>query len=78
MKKYVIAAMAGLFMVSTAHAAEKIGASIALLEHNFLGIMAKGMQDYAAKNGVDLQIEDAHNDVAKQLGPDQQLHRLGR
>lgn len=67
MKKFVIAAFAAALMSTAAHA-EKIGVSIALLEHNFLAIMAKGMTDYADKlDGVDIQLEDAQNDVAKQL-----------
>jgi inositol transport system substrate-binding protein len=67
MKKLVIAALAAALMTGTAHA-EKIGVSIALLEHNFLAVMAKGMTDHAAKlDGVEIQLEDAQNDVAKQL-----------
>jgi len=67
MKKLVIGALAAMLMTGTAHA-EKIGVSIALLEHNFLAVMAKGMTDYAAKTpGLELQLEDAQNDVAKQL-----------
>jgi inositol transport system substrate-binding protein len=67
MKKLVLGAFAAMLMTGTAHA-EKIGVSIALLEHNFLAVMAKGMTDYAAKTpGLELQLEDAQNDVAKQL-----------
>jgi len=67
MKKLIFGAMAIALMSSTAYA-EKIGVSIALLEHNFLAVMAKGMTDYATKvPGLELQVEDAQNDVAKQL-----------
>ena len=67
MKKFIFGAVAIALMSSTAHA-EKIGVSIALLEHNFLAVMAKGMTDYAATvPGLELQIEDGQNDVAKQL-----------
>jgi inositol transport system substrate-binding protein len=67
MKKFILAAAIGMLMNSTAYA-EKIGVSIALLEHNFLAVMAKGMTDYAAgKPGLEIQLEDAQNDVAKQL-----------
>ena len=67
MKKLVLGAFAAMLMTGTAQA-EKIGVSIALLEHNFLAVMAKGMTDYAAKTpGLELQVEDAQNDVAKQL-----------
>ena len=48
MKKLVLGAFAAMLMTGTAQA-EKIGVSIALLEHNFLAVMAKGMTDYAAK-----------------------------
>jgi len=55
-------------VMSTAAMAETIGVSIARFDDNFLTVMRKGMEDHAAKlNGVDLQIEDATDDVAKQL-----------
>ena len=67
MKKLIVGAFAVMLMAGTAQA-EKIGVSIALLEHNFLAVMAKGMTDYAATvPGLELQIEDGQNDVAKQL-----------
>ena len=46
MKRLLLSAAAVFCMAGSAHA-EKIGVSIALLEHNFLGVMAKGMTDYA-------------------------------
>ena len=59
MKKLLLGAFAAMLMTGTAHA-EKIGVSIALLEHNFLAVMAKGMTDYAATvPGLELQVEDA-------------------
>ena len=67
MKRLLLSAAAVLCMAGSAHA-EKIGVSIALLEHNFLGVMAKGMTDYGKTlPGVEVQLEDAQNDVAKQL-----------
>ena len=67
MKKSLLALAAIALMSTTAHA-EKIGVSIALLEHNFLAVMAKGMTTYAKTvPGLELQVEDANNDVAKQL-----------
>ncbi|NKW71637.1 sugar ABC transporter substrate-binding protein [Rhodobacteraceae bacterium R_SAG10] len=67
MKKYLIAA--GLAaMVSTSATALEIGASIAAFDDNWLTVMRTGMVDYAASlDGVSMQVEDANNDVGKQL-----------
>ena len=47
---------------------ERIGVSMALFDDNFLTVLRQGMQDHAASlDRVTLQIEDAQNDVAKQL-----------
>ena len=55
-------------MMSTAAHAEKVGVSMALFDDNFLTVLRNGMQDYAKTlDGVTLQVEDAQNDVAKQL-----------
>ncbi len=66
MKKLVIAAATALLMTSTAHAA-KVGVSMALFDDNFLTVLRNGIQSYADENGHTVQIEDAQNDVAKQL-----------
>ncbi len=59
------ALMAGL---GSAAAAENIGVSMALFDDNFLTVLRGGMQDYAATlDDVSLQIEDAQNDVGRQL-----------
>ena len=51
-----------------AASAENIGVSMALFDDNFLTVLRNGMQDYAASlDGVTLQIEDAQNDVGRQL-----------
>jgi inositol transport system substrate-binding protein len=77
MKKFVVGALAASLMCGTAHA-EKIGVSIALLEHNFLAVMAKGMTTYAKTvPGLELQVEDAQNDVAKQLSQVQNFIAAG-
>ena len=56
-----------LALPAMAQAAE-IGVSMALFDDNFLTVLRNGMQDYAAKmDGVNLQVEDAQNDVGKQL-----------
>jgi inositol transport system substrate-binding protein len=54
-------------VMSTAAHAETIGVSMALFDDNFLTVLRTGMQDYAKTlDGVELQVEDAQNDVAKQ------------
>lgn len=54
-------------LMSTAAHAETIGVSMALFDDNFLTVLRSGMQEYAKTlDGVELQVEDAQNDVAKQ------------
>ncbi len=67
MKKTLIAA--GLAsMMSTAAMAETIGVSMALFDDNFLTVLRNGIQELADDmDNVDVQIEDAQNDVARQL-----------
>jgi ABC-type sugar transport system substrate-binding protein len=65
-KTLIIAGFAAL--VSSTAMAENIGVSMALFDDNFLTVLRNGMSDYAAtQDGVTLQIEDAQNDVGKQL-----------
>ncbi len=67
MKKTIIAAGLASAM-STAAAAETIGVSMALFDDNFLTVLRNGMISYAESlDDVDIQIEDAQNDVGKQL-----------
>ena len=48
--------------------AADIGVSMALFDDNFLTVLRNGMQEYAGTlDGVNLQVEDAQNDVSKQL-----------
>ncbi|UVC17724.1 substrate-binding domain-containing protein [Mesorhizobium onobrychidis] len=54
-------------MMSTAAMAEKIGVSIVNFDNNFQTLLMHGMQDRAKEKGVGIQVEDAQNDVAKQL-----------
>lgn len=64
--KLIIAAFAS--MLATTASAETIGVSMALFDDNFLTVLRNGMTDYAkTQDGVTLQIEDAQNDVGKQL-----------
>lgn len=67
MKKHlIIAAFAS--MLATTASAETIGVSMALFDDNFLTVLRNGMTDYSkGLDGVTLQIEDAQNDVGKQL-----------
>ncbi|HEX2146518.1 MAG TPA: substrate-binding domain-containing protein, partial [Pseudorhizobium sp.] len=67
MKKLILGALTAALMSTAAHA-ENIGVSMALFDDNFLTVLRNGMSDYAkSQDGVTLQIEDAQNDVAKQL-----------
>ncbi|WP_068113488.1 sugar ABC transporter substrate-binding protein [Tropicimonas marinistellae] len=67
MRKTVFAAGIAAFM-STSAMAENIGVSMALFDDNFLTVLRNGIQELAdGMEGVDVQIEDAENDVAKQL-----------
>ncbi|MDA9318453.1 sugar ABC transporter substrate-binding protein [Octadecabacter sp.] len=67
MKKTIIAA--GLAsLLSTAAIAEDIGVSMALFDDNFLTVLRNGIEASAAEmDGVEVQIEDAQNDLARQL-----------
>jgi inositol transport system substrate-binding protein len=65
-KTIVLAGFAGL--LSTSAMAETVGVSMALFDDNFLTVLRNGMTDYAGTiEGVEIQAEDAQNDVAKQL-----------
>jgi len=67
MRKLILGAITAALMSTAAHA-ENIGVSMALFDDNFLTVLRNGMSDYAkTQDGVTLQIEDAQNDVAKQL-----------
>ncbi|WP_444454841.1 sugar ABC transporter substrate-binding protein [Rhodobacter capsulatus] len=67
MKKVLIStALVGL--MATAAQAQNVGVSMALFDDNFLTVLRNGMADHAKTlDGVNLQIEDAQNDVGKQL-----------
>ncbi|MCX8505160.1 MAG: sugar ABC transporter substrate-binding protein [Alphaproteobacteria bacterium] len=73
MKKFLIStAMVALMLTSAATSAsaatKNIGVSMALFDDNFLTVLRNGMTKYAeTQAGVKLQIEDAQNDVGKQL-----------
>lgn len=66
MKKFILGAALAVMMSTAAHA-ETIGVTMAQFDDNFLTVLRNGMSDYAKTlDGVELQIEDAQNDVAKQ------------
>jgi inositol transport system substrate-binding protein len=67
MKKLLLGAAMAAMMSSTAMAAN-VGVSMALFDDNFLTVLRNGMVEYGKTlDGVNLQVEDAQNDVAKQL-----------
>ena len=65
MKKIMLAGAVSL--LGTTAMADGVGVSMALFDDNFLTVLRNGIQSYAGANGVQVQIEDAQNDVAKQL-----------
>jgi inositol transport system substrate-binding protein len=66
MKKTLIAAGFASLLGTTAMA-EGIGVSMAAFDDNFLTVLRNGIQSQADAAGLSVQIEDAQNDVAKQL-----------
>jgi inositol transport system substrate-binding protein len=68
MKKFALAAGLTALMGTTAIAEMQIGVSVARFDDNGLTVMRNGMTAFDEANGdVSLQIEDATDDVAKQL-----------
>ena len=68
MKKTMLAAAVFTLSLAGAAHAENIGVSMALFDDNFLTVLRTGMQNYAKTlDGVNLQVEDAQNDVGRQL-----------
>jgi inositol transport system substrate-binding protein len=75
LKKTLLATTAAFVLglsVSAAHA-QKIGVTMALFDDTFLTILRNGISDSAKKSGVTAQIEDAGNDVGKQLSQIQNM-----
>ncbi len=67
MKKTLIAMTAMAAMMGTTAMAENVGVSMARFDDNFLTVLRNGLEAYATEQGHDVQIEDAQDDVAKQL-----------
>ena len=67
MKRILIALAATTVLASPAFAT-KIGVSMDKFDDNFLTVLRNGIADYAkAQPGVTVQIEDAKDDVSKQI-----------
>jgi len=67
MKKVLLATGLSILMGGTAMAQE-IGATISRFDDNWLTVMRNGMTEHAASlDGVSLQMEDATDDLAKQI-----------
>jgi inositol transport system substrate-binding protein len=55
-------------VMSTASGTKTVGVSMAAFDDNFLTVLRNGMTEYAGTmDGVELQVEDADDDVGKQL-----------
>lgn len=68
MKKQLLAALAGYSMMASVASAETIGVSMALFDDNFLTVLRNGMIKHSEdQKDVSVQVEDAQNDVGKQL-----------
>ncbi len=66
--KSTLIALAAATLLSSPALAAKIGVSMDKFDDNFLTVLRNGMTDYAKTvPGVTLQIEDAKDDVSKQL-----------
>ena len=66
MKRILLALAASAAMMASAQAAN-IGVSMALFDDNFLTVLRNGLETAAKKDGLSLQVEDAQNDIGKQL-----------
>ena len=67
MKKTLLISGFAALLGTSAMAAETVGVSMALFDDNFLTVLRNGIEKDAKDKGVTVQIQDAQNDVAKQL-----------
>lgn len=75
--KFLASTLTAMLLAGSA-SAETIGVSMAMFDDNFLTILRNGMQDHVKTlDGVTLQIEDAQNDVGKQLSQVQNFVAAG-
>lgn len=70
--KLMAVAAAAMLTMPLAHA-EKIGVTMASFDDTFLTILRNSIADAAKKDGATVQIEDAGNDVGKQLSQVQNM-----
>ncbi|MGU7769435.1 sugar ABC transporter substrate-binding protein [Burkholderia sp. MR1-5-21] len=70
--KLMAVAAAAILVMPLAHA-EKIGVTMASFDDTFLTILRNSIADAAKKDGAGVQIEDAGNDVGKQLSQVQNM-----
>jgi ribose transport system substrate-binding protein len=77
LKKIGLALAVGLALGARAEA-ETIGVSLARADSTFLTLLLNGMQERAAElDGVTLQVEDAQNDVGRQINQIQNMIASG-
>ncbi len=65
MKKFLTATALCATMAGAAHA-EKIGVAMSLFDDNFLTVLRHNIQSHADELGVEVQMEDAQGDIARQ------------
>ena len=76
--KYFIATALALGLTAGSAAAENIGVTMAAFDDTFLTQLRNGISTHASElNGVTVQIEDAQNDVGKQLNQIQNFVAAG-
>jgi inositol transport system substrate-binding protein len=64
----LLASTAVVVSIAGAASAQNVGVSMAKFDDNFLTVLRNGLVEYAGTlDGVDVQVEDAQDDVAKQL-----------
>lgn len=66
-KRMLFAAAVSMVMMSTSAFATQIGVSMDKFDDNFLTVLRNSMQDYAKTKNVSLTVEDAQDDIGKQL-----------
>ena len=65
-KKMLLAASLTATLMGTVASAENIGVSMALFDDNFLTVLRHNIQARADELGVEVQMEDAQGDIARQ------------
>ena len=78
MKKILLSAGLAALM-GTSAMAQEIGATISRFDDNWLTVMRNGMTEHAdSLDGVTLQMEDASDDLAKQIDQVKNFVEIGR